>query len=72
MYIILTITLLATIPWFFTKHKAIHLFGFPPWAFYSLCLTVGYATVVAVFTGRYWDMSEDCDVSEINGEQTPP
>ncbi|MGR3179216.1 MAG: hypothetical protein ACUZ8E_14280 [Candidatus Anammoxibacter sp.] len=57
MYIILTVSLLATIPWFFTEFRAVHIFGFPPWAFYSLCLTIVYAIVVAFFVGRYWSVS---------------
>ncbi|MGR3220620.1 MAG: hypothetical protein ACUZ8H_12515 [Candidatus Anammoxibacter sp.] len=57
MYIILTASLLATIPWFFTKFRPVHILGFPPWAFYSICLTVVYAIIVAFFVGRYWSIS---------------
>lgn len=66
LFIILAVTLLATVPWFFTKHRHFHLFGFPPWAFYTLCLTIVYAIVVTVFTGRYWSLSANDNDDEKN------
>lgn len=46
--------LIATVPWFFTRFRPEHIFGFPLWAFYSFCVTVLYAIVIAFFLHRYW------------------
>lgn len=59
LYAILAAILLATVPWFFTRSVTAHILGFPPWAFYSICMTIVYAIVVAFFVGRYWPLSED-------------
>jgi len=46
--------LILSVPWFFTEFRTSNLFGFPLWAFYSLCITLSYAIVTAIFFQRYW------------------
>lgn len=48
--------LVATAPWFFGASGDTQVFGFPPWAFYSFCMTGVYAVLLAVLIGRYWSM----------------
>jgi hypothetical protein len=48
--------LIASVPWFFTEFRAGNFFGFPLWAFYSLCITISYAIVTAIFFQRYWTL----------------
>lgn len=56
LYLISAILIIATVPWFFTEFRTSQIFGFPPWAFYSLCITVLYAVVIAFFLQRYWSL----------------
>jgi hypothetical protein len=48
--------LIASVPWFFTEFRTGNFFGFPLWAFYSLCITLLYAIVTAFFFQRYWTL----------------
>jgi len=48
--------LIGSVPWFFTEFRSSNLFGFPSWAFYSLCITLLYAIVTAIFSQRYWSL----------------
>jgi len=56
-----TLLLIATVPWFFTEFRTSNLFGFPSWAFYSLCITFLYAIVTAIFFQRYWSLFANDD-----------
>jgi hypothetical protein len=55
------VLLIASVPWFFTEFMTVNLFGFPSWAFYSLCITLLYAIVTAVFLQRYWSLFANDD-----------
>lgn len=47
----------AATPWFFVDEWNVSIVGFPPWAFYSLLMTVVFALVVAIFIDRFWEVS---------------
>ncbi len=53
--------LIASVPWFFTELMPGNILGFPTWAFYSLCITILYAIVIACFFQRYWSLFADND-----------
>ncbi len=55
------VLLIASVPWFFSEFRHGNFFGFPLWAFYSLCITLLYAIVTAVFLQRYWSLFADDD-----------
>ena len=48
--------LILSVPWVFTEFRTSNLFGFPLWAFYSLCITLSYAIATAIFFQRYWNL----------------
>ncbi|MFQ5963373.1 MAG: hypothetical protein ACE5KZ_03720 [Candidatus Scalinduaceae bacterium] len=64
LYIISILTLVATVPWFFSEEMDVQVFGFPPWAFYSICMTVLYAVVISVIIYRYWHVLAGDDDEE--------
>jgi len=53
--------LIVTVPWFFKEYRSGDILGFPSWAFYSLCVTLVYAIVTAVFLERYWSLFDNDD-----------
>lgn len=62
LYILSIVSLLATVPWFFFETTETQLLGLPCWAFYSICMTMVYAMVIALIFYRYWTLlagSED-------------
>ncbi len=61
LFCISTFLLIATVPWFFTEFRFDDVLGFPPWAFYSLCVTLVYAIVTAVILERYWSLFANDD-----------
>lgn len=61
LYFVLTFFLVATVPWFFIKSQSTQIYGFPPWAFYSFCMTILYAVIVAFCLRRYWSVSAKDD-----------
>ena len=64
LYCLLTACLVVTVPWFFTKYQTQQILGFPPWAFYSFCMTVLYAVIVALCLHRYWSVLAENDNEE--------
>ncbi|MCP5002847.1 MAG: hypothetical protein GY941_02705 [Planctomycetes bacterium] len=56
LYILSTVSLLSTVPWFFFKTTDTQILGLPCWAFYSVCMTIVYAFVIALIFYRYWDI----------------
>ena len=68
IYSIPVLILIASVPWFFTGTGGRAVMGFPPWAFYSLLISVLYAVVVAAFLKYYWAMSaEDAESNDEDG-----
>ena len=61
LYFVLTFFLVMTVPWFFIESHPMQIFGFPPWAFYSFCMTILYAVIVAFCLRRYWSVSAEDD-----------
>ena len=49
--------LILTVPWFTFSADAGPILGFPPWAFYSVLMTLLYALVHLFFIHRFWDLS---------------
>ncbi len=56
LYTLTALCLALTAPWFFTTPHPGHILGFPLWALYSLCVTLLYATLVALILQRYWSL----------------
>ena len=59
IYLVSILLLAATVPWFFVRERHFHILGFPPWAFYSLCMTVLYAAGSCFLIGRFWSLLSD-------------
>jgi hypothetical protein len=51
--------LLATAPWPFFAPDTRVVLGLPPWALYSLGLTVAYALLLHRSLQRHWDLSAE-------------
>jgi H+/Cl- antiporter ClcA len=51
---ITVVLLLANMPWFFSEVSQEHIYGFPPWAMYSLVMMVIFGVVVSILLGLYW------------------
>ncbi|MDH5672055.1 MAG: hypothetical protein OEZ06_07885 [Myxococcales bacterium] len=61
LYGLSTLLLLATAPWPFSAGhvEAGSAMPMPPWALYSLGMTLLYAVSMAYFLKRYWSLSAD-------------
>ena len=58
--LILSLPLLALglcVPWFFTQPNDARPFGVPVWAAASVGAAAVYAALVAILTGRFWELS---------------
>lgn len=52
----------ASVPWLFTVHHRTHIAGMPPWARFSLLMTVAYMVLTAVMLRWCWErMAEGPD-----------
>ena len=71
IYILLFIWAALTIPWFFSETKNEVLFGFPPWAFYSFVMTIGYAILIACVIQFWWPLlaGDEEDAEEGNSHE---
>lgn len=50
--------LALSVPWWWSAGGgAGRVLGFPAWGAYAIAAAVGYAVLVAVLVGRYWDLS---------------
>jgi len=56
VYVILVGCLIISCPIFFTEANNSHLFGFPPWAFYSFCVTVLFAVIGSLVLHFFWPL----------------
>lgn len=61
LYLLLAGLLLATAPWPFTQLRVASVFGFPPWAVYSLAVTVVLAFAIALMLQYGWEISAGDD-----------
>ncbi len=58
IYLVLGLLLVATAPWPFTEIDSTEILGFPPWAFYCLCMTVLFGAAVALVVEFCWPPSD--------------
>ncbi|MDP7129208.1 MAG: hypothetical protein QF437_01910 [Planctomycetota bacterium] len=56
IYILLLVWTALTVPWFFTEIRSEAILGFPPWAFYSFVMTIGYAILIASVIQFWWPL----------------
>jgi hypothetical protein len=53
--------LFPCVPWWFSEANGDRILGFPVWGAYAIGAAAGFAALVAVLVGRYWEMSASGD-----------
>ncbi|MBU1099482.1 MAG: hypothetical protein KKA84_03680 [Bacteroidetes bacterium] len=64
IYIVISLLLFLSVPWFFTDPIPTEIYGLPSWGFYSLSVTILFAIVTAFLINRYWEKLSDEDIDE--------